>query len=127
MNQVVSFNMERRYAATMKQCSDLTRLQNKFNSLQKQLSNRTNSILNSESIQKLITTYKVQQLAIKSEYDKKRDDLKQDTGVKDMMLSKIINKNKVLLLEKSRHLGLLKRKGRKDKAIDYKHIIEILE
>jgi hypothetical protein len=127
MNQVVSFNMERRYAATMKQCSDLTKLQNRFNELQLKLAERTNNLLNSEPVLKLIKTYKVQQMGVKSEYDIKEETLIQDKCVKDLMLKKIINKNKVLMLERNRHMSLLKNKGKRDKSFDYKNIIKVLE
>jgi hypothetical protein len=126
MNQVISFNLERRYAATMKQCSDLTKLQNQLVELQIKLSKRTNSLLSSDSIQALIKTYKVQQMGLKSEYDKKKDDLQADSGIKDAMLDKIINKNKVLILEKNRNLNLLRKKGKKTKDKDYKSIIDII-
>lgn len=126
MNQVTSFNLERRYAATMKQCSDLAKLQNKMVDLQLKLSQRTNELLSSNSFQALIKTYKVQQMGLKSEYDVKKEVLQADTGVKDVMLGKIINKNKVLILEKNRHLDLLKKKSKKVKNEDYKSIIDIM-
>jgi hypothetical protein len=127
MNQVVSFNMERKYAAVMKQCSDLTKTQNRFNELQGKLDERNKHLLNSEAVQKLIQFYNIQELGVKSEYDNKTETLRQDKGVKDLMLSKIINKNNVLMLEKSRYMGLLKKKGKKDKAFDYKNILMVLE
>ena len=66
-------------------------------------------------------------MGLKSEYDKKQEGLKQDKGTKEALISKIISKNKVLILEKNRHLNLLKKKGQKDKDLDYKNIIQVLE
>ena len=66
-------------------------------------------------------------MGMKSEYDKKQEGLKQDKGTKEALISKIISKNKVLILEKNRHLNLLKKKGQKDKDLDYKNIIQVLE
>ena len=78
-------------------------------------------------IQKIIMLYKVQQMGLKSQYDKKEESLILDMDTKDIILSKIMNKNKILILEKQRHLSLLKKKGRIDKDIDYKNIIKVLE
>lgn len=104
----------------------MTKLQNKLNSLQAQLSERTNRVLSSDSVQRICQEYKVQQMGLKSQYDKKKDDLQQDNGIKDIMLNKIISKNKLLILEKNRHMKLLKRKGKVDKSFDYKNLIDIM-
>ena len=127
MNKVTSIEMERKYVATMRVWSDLNRLKHVMADLQARLSTRTEQFLNSDSVQKIIMMYKVQQMGLKSEYDKKQEGLKSDKGVKEALINKIINKNKVLILEKNRHLNLLKKKGQKNKEIDYKNIIQVLE
>lgn len=127
MNQVMSFDIERKYASTMKSCSDLTQLQNKINEMANQLAYRTTKFLNSESVQKILQTHKIQQLGIKSKQDTKKDSLSQEIGVKDQLLTKITNKNKVLLLEKNRHLRLLMKKGKREKGSAITNLLEFLQ
>ena len=59
MNKVISFEMERKYVATMKACSDLNRLKQVMGELQNRLSQRTEQFLNSDSVQKIIMMYQV--------------------------------------------------------------------
>lgn len=84
MNQVVSFNMERRYAATLKSCSDLNKVKVRMLQLQEKLSQRTSDMLNSPEVQELIGMYKSHQLGLKSEFEQKIKDLNQDQGIKDI-------------------------------------------
>jgi len=111
----------------MKSCSDLTQLQNKINEMANQLAYRTTKFLNSESVQKILQTHKIQQLGIKSKQDTKKDSLSQEIGVKDQLLTKITNKNKVLLLEKNRHLRLLMKKGKREKGSAITNLLEFLQ
>ena len=94
--------------------------------LQTKLQERTNQTLNNSNVQQLIQMYKVRQLGIKSEFEQKINDLEQNKGIKDMILNEIINKNKVLLLEKNRHLSLLKKKKKNKKSIQYKDILDVI-
>lgn len=126
MNRVVSFNMERRYVSTLKACSDLNKIKQRMVELQTKLQERTNQTLNNSNVQQLIQMYKVRQLGIKSEFEQKINDLEQNKGIKDMILNEIINKNKVLLLEKNRHLSLLKKKKKNKKSIQYKDILDVI-
>lgn len=127
MNQVVSFNMERRYVTTLKAWSDLNKIKYKMMDLQQKLQEKTNQALNSENVQQLLQMYKVQQLGLKSEFEQKIKDLEDDKGIKDILLSKVMNKNKVLILEKNRHLSLLKKKSKnKNNSFDFKDILSVI-
>jgi len=127
MNEVVSFNMERKYANVMEKCSQLNILKDKLKNLQTKLSKRTTALLSGEVVQQQLKFYKIERMGLKSKYDKKKDELQQQSNMKGAALFKISNKNKMLVLEKLVILKLLKNKGKKDKSLDYKNVVEILE
>ena len=125
--QQTDSQIETLYKDVLKSWNELSHLGTRLQTLKHKLSERTDEALRDEWIQKIIMVYKVQQMGMKSEYDEKYESLKLDIDSKDIILNKMISKNKILMVEKQRHLKLIKEKGRIDRDIDYKNIIKILK
>ena len=127
LNEVVSFNMERKYANTMESCSKLSKLKEMFLNLKTKLSNRTHECLNNDEIQQILKFYKVEQMGLKSQYDKKKEILEKESQTKALALERMLNINRVLMLEKIVVLNLLKKKGKKDKELGYESIVKLMK
>ena len=65
-------------------------------------------------------------MGLKSKYDVLTEDLVKKENIKDIALTKVKNKNRVLLLEKMVKMKMLKNKGRKE-SNSFRQVLEVLK